>query len=266
MKKLINWFLNMLGYEIVRFSDEHPPVFWLSSNFNDLATAYENLFQKEESFSLEGDPLRIKLLSRLRGTPPPEAYFLIQGLTKTRGVPGDVCEFGVAQGETSALIANELRESEKTLHLFDSFRGLPAPSDKDRLKDDIFDLGSMEAYKGTMASPREQVLTRLKTINFPQGRFRIHEGFIEDTLVNSPDLPKEVSFAYVDLDLYKPTLRALQFLDSHSASGALFVVDDYDYFSTGVKQAVTEFLSAHDDYEAKTPDLIFGKFIILLKN
>ena len=265
MKKLINWFLHKLGYEIVRFSDKQPPVFWLSSNFKELAAAYEGYFQKEEAFSLEENPLRIKLLSRLRGTPPPEAYFLILGLAKTRKIAGDVCEFGVAQGETSALLANELRESEKILHLFDSFQGLPAPSENDRLIDDIFNLGSMRAYEGTMASPREQVAARLQAVNFPPKRYRIHEGFIEDTLVGSSDLPQQVSFAYVDLDLYRPTVRALQFLDSSSKPGAVFIVDDYDYFSTGVKEAVDEFISSHAGYVTSKPDSIFGKFIILIK-
>ena len=81
---------------------------------------------------------------------------------------GDVCEFCVAQGETSALIANEISGClEKILHLFDSFEGLPKPSDKDKLKDDIFALGNIDKYAGTMKCPEAMVLSRLAAISFP---------------------------------------------------------------------------------------------------
>jgi O-methyltransferase len=39
---------------------------------------------------------------------------------------------------TSALLANEIRSTERTLWLFDSFKGLGKPSEKDLLIDDIF--------------------------------------------------------------------------------------------------------------------------------
>ena len=71
---------------------------------------------------------------------------------------GDICEFGVAQGTTSALMSNEIKGlKERNLWLFDSFEGLPMPTEKDQLKDDIFSLGSIEAYKGTMACGIDQV-------------------------------------------------------------------------------------------------------------
>jgi hypothetical protein len=50
----------------------------------------------------------------------PDAYevALNQQPHAPRLVPRDVCEFGVAQGETSALIANEIRSTSKALHRF----------------------------------------------------------------------------------------------------------------------------------------------------
>ena len=71
-----------------------------------------------------------------------------------------MCEFGVAEGETSAVIANEIAESKKSFHLFDSFEGLPKPTAKDKLKDDLFSLGSIEAYAGTMASSEDMCAFR----------------------------------------------------------------------------------------------------------
>jgi O-methyltransferase len=50
------------------------------------------------------------------------------------GVPGDVVELGCYQGHTSVLLQDILVEEgavERQLHLYDSFEGLPSPSDHD---------------------------------------------------------------------------------------------------------------------------------------
>ncbi len=166
----------------------------------------------------------------------------MHALAKTRNVAGDVCEFGVAQGETCPLIANEIIETDKVLPLFDSFQGLPPPTAQDQLKDDIFDLGAMEAYTVTMALPESMVRARLAAVGFPPSRFRIHRGFIEELIQVDPDLPREVSFAYLDFDLYEPIKIGLEFLHNVVRSGSILIVDDYDFFSTGVKTAVDEFV------------------------
>ena len=192
---------------------------------------------------LAPDVQRARLLARLLGTPPGEAYYIVAALAQAVAIDGDVCEFGVAQGETSALIASEIRDTGKTLHLFDSFEGLPTPSDKDELKDDIFALGSMAAYAGTMSCPEDMVRARLAAISFPPHRYVVHKGFIDAVIDTDRGLPQRVSFAYVDFDFYEPTKVALEYLDGVLAAGATVVVDDYDFFSTGAKTAVDEFVA-----------------------
>ena len=189
------------------------------------------------------DDLRPGLLSALLGTSQDEAQVIIAALAEVRDLPGAVCEFGVAQGCTSALMANEIRDEATVLHLFDSFQGLPAPSERDELKDDIFKLGSMAAYAGQMAVAQEHVEAQLRAIGFPRGRVEIHAGFIESTLRNWAALPSLVKMADVDLDFFEGTKRALEFLDCACRTGSIVVVDDYGYFSTGVKTAVDEFVA-----------------------
>jgi hypothetical protein len=153
---------------------------------------------------------------------------------------GDVCEFGVAQGETSALIANELLSQPGQLHLFDSFAGLSAPTEKDVLINDLYNLGSMAAYAGIMACPLTMVAERLHDVRFPFDRVVVHAGFVRETLRGPLPLPKAVRFAYLDMDLYEPTRDALKFLEGVTYPGAVVIVDDYGFFSTGVKTAVEE--------------------------
>lgn len=236
-------------------------------NFHSLSQFVDERL-REAGCDVPQNPLRSQLLSRLQGTPPSEAYFLIEALHATRDLPGDVCEFGVAQGETSALLANEIRDTTKRLHLFDSFEGLPRPTDKDKLKDDIFNLGTIEAYEGTMACAEDMVRNRLASIAFPHFRVEIHKGFVEKTLTEG-DLPRIVSFAYVDLDFFEPIKLALDFLDSAAVRGTTIIVDDYDFFSTGAKAAVDEFVAKSNrrnaSYELRVPSTEYGHFAVIEK-
>lgn len=237
-------------------------------NFANLARAYEGRLNESDPV-IEPNDLRLHLLTRLLGTPPSEAYYLVQSLARCRKIGGDVCEFGVAQGETSALIANEIARTDKTLHLFDSFEGLPIPSEKDHLLHDIFDLGSMEAYTGKMRCREDMVLERLQTISFPEHRYVIHKGFVAQILEQSQNLPARVSFAYLDFDLYEPIKQALEFLHPITPPGAIIIVDDYGFFSSGAKTAVDEFLQEKNHretaYDYTIPDTQYGHFIVLTK-
>jgi len=268
LKRAINNFCLIFGYRIVRADyDKHSPVFY---NLLNIINAYEYLFKEYRNCKMiPANSMRAELATRLLGTPPSEAYFIIEAIAKTNLIKGDICEFGVAQGETSALMANEARGSNKKLHLFDSFEGLPKPTAKDKLKDDIFSFGSIEAYEGSMNCDEKLVAQRLKEISFDSERYVIHKGFIEKLIHEDMNLPEKVSFAYIDFDFYEPILITLNFLHDVTPEGGIFIVDDYDFFSTGVKTAVDEFINDKNKlekyYDIEIPDKRFGCFAILCK-
>ena len=206
---------------------------------------------------------RVELMARLLGTGITEAMYVLSELHRALAQPGDVCEFGVAQGATSALLANEFGSTSKHLWLYDSFAGLPKPSPKDQLKDDIFGLGSIEKYEGEMRCDSAEVETRLAQIGFPPERYHVCAGLVGDTLREGSG-PATVCFAYVDFDFYEPIAHALAYLDRHLSPGGGIVVDDYDFFSTGAKTAVDEFIAQHQDrYELVKPLPCAGHFCIL---
>ncbi len=282
LKKTINCFgfeihkINRSGYrsDFGKKFNENKKWHANQETFTNLSIGYEillSIISKGKS-EIKPNSNRSFLLSRLLGTPPTEAYFIIQALTHLEYLEGDVCEFGVAQGETSVLIANEIYSMQnKKLHLFDSFEGLPLPTERDQLKDDIFNLGSIDLYAGKMKCPEDMVIERLESISFPNSRLVIHRGFIEKIINTDMTLPKKVSFAYVDFDFYEPTKIVLNYLHSVTPKGAVIIIDDYDYFSTGVKQAVDEFITEKnltkgpDNYEIFIPDKRFGCCVVLNK-
>ena len=188
------------------------------------------------------EELRPGLLGQLMGIDAAEGAVIIDALEKVRELPGAVCEFGVAQGATSALIANEIRDEGTALHLFDSFEGLPAPGPNDQLLDDVLHLGSMAAYTGHMACPEVMVRERLRAVDFPTSRTLVHAGYLDRTLREKAALPGVVKFALVDLDFYAGTMEALTFLDEVATPGSIVVVDDYGFFTSGVSAAVDLFV------------------------
>lgn len=229
-------FYNTKGFEV------NPVV--LNNKYSDLVNETVYLFEQYKQFTFPEVAGRKELLNKLIGTNISEALSILQCLNLSLKNNGDICEFGVAQGSTSALMANEIhKRTNKNIWLFDSFEGLPKPTEKDLLKDDIFNLGSMEAYQGTMACGLDMVSARLKDINFPKDRVKVVAGFIEQT-IHYNNLPEKVCFAYVDFDFYEPIKIALEFLINRMDKGSYIVVDDYDWFSTGAKTAVDEFVAA----------------------
>lgn len=228
----------------------------------------EELYRRFVFPDLPRDPKRADILHDLHGTTVGEAVYIVEHLRRALRVPGDVCEFGCNEGATSRLIANEiLADASRALWLFDSFEGLPPPSEKDRLIDDIGGLGSMERYRGAMRAREEQVREKLALVPFPASRTRIVKGWIDQTLARPlPDVPERVAFAYVDFDFYEPIKVALEFLDRAMPPGGFVVVDDYGFFSEGAQSAVDEFLAAaRPRYDMHLPLAAAGKFCVLEK-
>ena len=236
------------------------------SMYKNLISDSLTFYRKFLKFDFPKNEKRLTLMTRLWGTQILESIFILNYLHKSLPLEGDVCEFGVAQGATSAFIANEISHTNKKLWLFDSFKGLPKPSEKDLLQDDIFNLGDIKKYEGTMACEIEQVIERLSEINFPTEKTIIIPGFIEQTIKEASHLTASVCFAYVDFDFYEPSLIALEFLNTVLAVKGYIVIDDYKFFSSGIETAVKDFLNKYETkYKIIVPDETIGRFCILQK-
>lgn len=261
LKKLINGALRPLDLEVRRFEPLRvDPKKYLRA-IEELLGCYAQLGVAD----LPPSKRRVELMARLHGTQVSEAVYLLKYLHESLAIEGGVCEFGVAAGATSALMANELRETNKDLWLFDSFQGLPKPTGKDLLIDDILGIGTIEQYEGRMAFGEWEVRDRLKNAEFPLSRVHIVPGFIEKT-INSRQLPETVAFAYVDFDFYEPIRIALEYLDRCMPPGGHIMVDDYGFFSAGAQAAVDEFAAARKgQYEPLLPYKFAGHFIALRK-
>jgi O-methyltransferase len=269
INKLLNKYIfNVFNYQLTRKGFQHvskEKLETLSKLYLGTISQIEGYYVRYIDNNYTINPKRTDLLFKLQGTEISEALNIVTSINKTSNLNGDICEFGVAQGRTSALICNEIIESNKFVWFFDSFEGLSKPTNEDILINDISNFGSMEKYTGSMASPMYMLINSIKSVNFPKHRTNIIPGFIDKTLKNDK-LPTSVSFAYVDFDFYEPIKLALNFLDSVLEINGIVLIDDYDFFSAGAKTAVDEFYSINkNSYELTLPDSFMGHFAILKK-
>lgn len=262
IKKIINKILSYKGSKLVKtYELEHRQAKYIES-----IEQIESFFHEKIFSDVNTNKYEKILLSQLYGTSLCEAYYIIHFLRKSLKITGDVCEFGIANGSTSALLAYEIKKLKKNLWLFDSFNGLSKPTKKDILLDDIFKLGSMDRYFRTMSYSVDEVMLRLKETGFPLSKVKIVCGFIEDS-VHGERLPNKICFAYLDFDLYQPTLTALNFIHERLSKDGYVIVDDYNYFSKGVKTAVDEFVSSKKGfYDFFLPYAFAGHFCIIRKS
>jgi len=259
-RKYLKNFLNSRGYDLVKLSE----IDRLNQKSSEMSNEILK-FSKELVFlKLPPNSRRVDLLTKLYGTSVSEAIYLAHYLHLSLKNDGDVCEMGIANGATSAFIANEITHTKKQLYLFDSFQGLSKPTSKDKLIDDILGLGSMDKYQGTMSYPVQEVDSRLKAIGFKKNRTTIIPGFIENS-IHSPFVPKSVCFAYLDFDLYQPIKTGLNFLKSKLTVKSYVIVDDYGHFSSGAKTAVHEFLKENKNFKLILPHAYAGPFCIIEK-
>jgi hypothetical protein len=262
MKEIIRKTLAKIGYKIEKITNPNP----LDGKYRALLKEIYGVYRDLKFNQLEElDLANVDLMYRLDGTQISESLYILNALKETRLIAGDVCEFGVAQGFTSALLGYNIKSTNKGLWLFDSFKGLPQPSSKDKLINDIFNLKSMDAYEGTMSHNQNLVLNNLQRVDFPSERIHVIPGFIEESITKF-DFPKQVSFAYVDFDFYNPIKVALEYLHNVLSHDGKIIVDDYGFFSEGAKTAVDEFLMTHpNEYRSELPIPSAGKFIVLHK-
>ncbi|MBR2659708.1 class I SAM-dependent methyltransferase [Candidatus Saccharibacteria bacterium] len=161
--------------------------------------------------------------------------------TITANVPGDVVEFGCYKGDTSILLQKLLHSTgttaeAKTLWLYDSFEGLPPKTVEDAsVAGDSFKAGELFVTKREVVAKFKKAGLRVP---------RIKKAFFEDLL--DQDLPPQISFAFLDGDLYGSIKTSLALVTPRLTPGAIIVVHDYNNPELpGSAKAVDEYLRNH---------------------
>jgi len=110
-------------------------------------------------------------------------------------------------------------------HMIDSFEGLSEPKSQDAIGWRETDGGQKQLVyshgKGHFANSLEA--TRAVMKDFPDVSF--HKGWIPDVFAELPDTTW--SFVHIDVDLYEPTYRCLEYFMPRLVKGGCIVNDDF---------------------------------------
>lgn len=167
-----------------------------------------------------------------------ELTVVLAELRKVLDVPveGDIVELGCHAGTTSLFLQRAVLGKNKTLHVYDSFEGLPPKGAADESP-----LG--QQYKAGELSVGKTVLIN----NFKHAGLSlpiIHKAWFD--ALSPKDLPDKVCFAYLDGDFYNSIRTSLELVWPKLTPGAVVIVDDYQHQGLpGAKRAVDEWLKTH---------------------
>lgn len=154
-------------------------------------------------------------------------HCLLEFLGHAISCEGDVAEFGVYQGKTALLMAEFIAEK-KTLHLFDTFKGMPKTNEKDN----YWQYGD---FSDTSYKIVENKLRNIKNK-------KIYEGLFQETVELCE--VQNFCFVHIDADIYNSVLFVTQFVYEKISKGGIIIFDDYgDLISKGAKIAVDEFFA-----------------------
>ena len=179
-------------------------------------------------------------------------------------VDGDVVECGVADGASLAVLASLLKVHGQARRVwgFDSWDGLPAPSDADMGEASIA-VGGMFSQAST-AKVRDELLAYGLTGEEIARTVRLVPGLFSDTL---PGYQGRIALLHVDVDLYQSYLDCLTRLWPRVEVGGIVAFDEYgeDDAWPGARRAVDEFFAATPSVDATDMrhDEISGKWWIM---
>lgn len=144
---------------------------------------------------------------------------------------GDFVELGCYKGDTSLLLAEVLKGTDKKLWIYDSFEGLPEKSEIDESA-----LG--KNFKvGELYVTKREVKERFLRANLPVPV--IKKAWFNE--LTDSDLPGKIALAFLDGDFYESIKVSLKLVAPKMADDGVIIVHDYQNpVLPGVVKAVDE--------------------------
>jgi O-methyltransferase len=187
-------------------------------------------------------PFDPRLAKIIRNSGDPVRYgscaLAIAGIER-EGIPGAFAEVGVWRGDTSRLI--HLQAPHRALHLFDTFNGFPSCDLENAKPSDAL------RFRETSVATVKSRLGNTDNVVFHVGRFPETTQGLEHEMF---------SLVWLDLDIYKPTLAALDFFYPRMSRGGYCFIHDYnspesDY---AMRRATTSFFRDKAELLIELPD------------
>jgi len=190
-----------------------------------------------------------------------------------QNVPGCFVECGVWKGGSSGLMALAINDAgqKRHLHMFDSFEGLPDPTEKDgkqavawystrsgpvvrepagknekrvsasNRKGEEEKIHEVQQCRADMEGVRHLILDKIK---MPEELTHFHVGWFQSTLPADAGQLGPIALLRLDGDWYDSTKICLEHLYPLLSPGGVIILDDY-YSFEGCQKATDEYRNLH---------------------
>jgi O-methyltransferase len=180
-------------------------------------------------------------------------YALVQAVEYVvkNQIPGDIVECGVWRGGSMMAIAKTLialNHQERNLYLYDTFEGMPEPTEQDvsfrgNLAGRQFrQLQTTRDRSNWCYAALDEVRKNLAETGYASRRIHFVKGKVEDTIPRTS--PDSISILRLDTDWYESTRHELLHLFPRLSRRGVLIVDDYGHW-LGARQAVDEYFASN---------------------
>jgi len=228
--------LNIIGERTIVFSSKH------QANMKDTITPdmardedFMRLFEQVKPYTMTSVEALFALYSGVN-------YVL------DRNIPGDFVECGVWRGGSSLLVALMLKEKaikDRKVILYDTFSGMPTPTEFDIDKYGRSGFEMIKDYADDIGWCYASFADVSKIFSDQNFDFAVElvEGDVMTTL--HTHIPPVISLLRLDTDWYESTALEYELLYPSLSVGGVLIIDDYGVWAGSRK--------ATDDYFAKVP-------------
>ena len=220
--------LALIGYQMLRLEPDPSPApqdepFGRQLPLWDTDAEFQALRREMEGHTLVSDV---------------DSYFSYRAARSTLQLSGQVAEVGVYKGGTARMLAKIFAPAGKTVHLFDTFAGMP-PTDPTK------DLHHGGDFADVTLEGVSEYLSDCPNVRLYQGFFPATAGPIESSTF---------CFVHADVDIYQSVLDCCRFFYPRLVTGGVLIFDDYGRNSCpGAKVAVDGFFADKPEQPVYVP-------------
>jgi O-methyltransferase len=208
----------------------------------------------EPEFPPDFDAATIETVRAVRGytmTGPERLFALCHAVRHVvaHGVPGAIVECGVWRGGSMMAAARTLLEldaGDRDLYLFDTYEGMPKPTEHDVDLAGVSAFERWESQRRNRFVPREaaaslrDVREAMGSVGYDPALVHFIKGMVEDTIPSAA--PPQIALLRLDTDYYESTRHEMFELYPRLVRRGILIVDDFGVFR-GSEKAVSEFLA-----------------------
>lgn len=166
-------------------------------------------------------------------------------------VSGDVVECGIWKGGSAmitALTLIKMNEIERKIYLYDTYKGMSAPTDEDSdyrgrsAKERWLSTQGKDFNKWSYAS-LGRVKTNMLSTGYSHENIIFVKGRVEETIPSVT--PERIAILRLDTDWYESTYHELTHLFPRLSIGGVLIIDDYGYWK-GAQKATDKYFTENE--------------------